>query len=195
MTELYRHIGADTDVPAGDIGVGAREIGYLYGQYKRIKGLNEGVLTGKGLTYGGSLARTQATGYGLVYFVDEMVKAKGKSLKDAKVVVSGSGNVAIYAAEKAMELGAKVISMSDSTGWVYDKDGIDLAAMKEIKEVKRGRMKTTRRCWHKTAAMRWVRALTCHRHWRRPMYSWTTVSCLRRARRQTRVVLQPQHLR
>ncbi len=141
MTELYRHIGADTDVPAGDIGVGAREIGYLYGQYKRIKGLNEGVLTGKGLTYGGSLARTQATGYGLVYFVDEMVKAKGKSLKDAKVVVSGSGNVAIYAAEKAMELGAKVISMSDSTGWVYDKDGIDLAAMKEIKEVKRGRVK------------------------------------------------------
>ena len=141
MTELYRHIGADTDVPAGDIGVGAREIGYLYGQYKRIRGLNEGVLTGKGLTYGGSLARTQATGYGLVYFVNEMIKAKGKSLKDAKVVVSGSGNVAIYAAEKAMELGAKVISMSDSTGWVYDKDGIDLAAMKEIKEVKRGRVK------------------------------------------------------
>ena len=141
MTELYRHIGADVDVPAGDIGVGAREIGYLYGQYKRITGLYEGVLTGKGLTYGGSLARTQATGYGLVYFTREMLAEKGLGFEGKKVVISGSGNVAIYAAEKAMQLGGKVISMSDSNGSVYDPDGIDLALMKEIKEVKRGRVK------------------------------------------------------
>ena len=141
MTELYRHIGADVDVPAGDIGVGAREIGYLYGQYKRITGLYEGVLTGKGLTYGGSLARTQATGYGLVYFTREMLAEKGMGFEGKKVVISGSGNVAIYAAEKAMQLGGKVISMSDSNGSVYDPDGIDLALMKEIKEVKRGRVK------------------------------------------------------
>ncbi len=141
MTELCKYIGADVDVPAGDIGVGGREIGYLYGQYKRITGKYEGVLTGKGLTYGGSLVRTQATGYGLVYIVDEMLKAAGKTFKDQTVVISGAGNVAIYAAEKAMQLGAKVVTLSDSNGWIYDKDGIDLDAVKEIKEVKRGRIK------------------------------------------------------
>ena len=141
MTELYRHIGMDTDVPAGDIGVGAREIGYLYGQYKRIVNTNGGILTGKGLTYGGSLARTEATGYGLVYFANEMITDAGKSFKGAKVVVSGSGNVAIYACEKAMQYGATVLAMSDSNGYIYDPDGIDLAAVKEIKEVRRGRIK------------------------------------------------------
>ncbi len=141
MTELYRHIGADTDVPAGDIGVGAREIGYMFGQYKRITNLYEGVFTGKGLTYGGSLARTQATGYGLIYFVNEMIAAKGKSFADAKVVVSGSGNVAIYAVEKAQELGAKVIAMSDSNGYIVDNNGINLDTVKRIKEVERGRIK------------------------------------------------------
>ena len=140
MTELYRHIGADVDVPAGDIGVGAREIGYLYGQYKRITGLYEGVLTGKGLTYGGSLARTEATGYGLVYLTREMLAEKGLSFEGKRVAISGSGNVAIYAAEKAMALGAKVITMSDSSGALVDEDGIDLPAMKLIKEVKRGRV-------------------------------------------------------
>ena len=140
MTELFRHIGADTDVPAGDIGVGGREIGYLFGQYKRLKNCYEGVLTGKGLTYGGSLARTQATGYGLVYFVDEMLKVKGDTLAGKTVVVSGAGNVAIYAVEKAQQLGAKVVTVSDSTGWVYDPEGIDVAALKEIKEVKRARL-------------------------------------------------------
>ena len=140
MTELYKYVGADEDVPAGDIGVGAREIGYLYGQYKRITGLYEGVLTGKGLSYGGSLARTQATGYGLVYFTREMIEAKGKSLKGARVAVSGSGNVAIYAAEKAMQLGATVVTMSDSTGWIYEENGVDLAYVKELKEVRRGRL-------------------------------------------------------
>ncbi len=139
MSELYRHIGADVDVPAGDIGVGAREIGYLYGQYKRLTGKYEGVLTGKGLSYGGSLARTQATGYGLIYFTSEMLADHGDTLKGKTCVVSGSGNVAIYAAEKAMQLGAKVVAMSDSTGWIYDENGINLDAMKEIKEVKRGR--------------------------------------------------------
>ena len=141
MTELYRHIGADTDVPAGDIGVGAREIGYLFGQYKRLTNRYEGVLTGKGLAYGRSLARTQATGYGLVYFTEEMLKVMGDSFKGKTVVVSGSGNVAIYATEKAQSLGAKVVALSDSNGWVYDKDGIDLALVKEIKEVRRGRIK------------------------------------------------------
>ncbi len=141
MTELYKYIGADTDVPAGDIGVGAREIGYLYGQYKRITGLYEGVLTGKGLSYGGSLIRTQATGYGLCYFTEEMLNAAGKSFKGQTVVISGSGNVAIYANEKATQLGGKVVAMSDSNGYVYDKDGIDLACVKQIKEVKRGRIK------------------------------------------------------
>ncbi|MEI6857598.1 NADP-specific glutamate dehydrogenase [Psychrilyobacter sp.] len=142
MTELHKYIGANTDVPAGDIGVGAREIGYLYGQYKRLTGLFEGVLTGKGLTYGGSLVRTQATGYGLIYIVEEMLKQNGQQdFKDKKVVISGSGNVAIYAAEKAQELGAKVIALSDSSGYVYDKDGIDLDLIKEIKEVRRGRIK------------------------------------------------------
>ncbi|MGI5957858.1 MAG: NADP-specific glutamate dehydrogenase [Massiliimalia sp.] len=140
MTELYKYVGADTDVPAGDIGVGAREIGYLYGQYKRITGLYEGVLTGKGLSYGGSLIRTQATGYGLLYLTDEMLKTNGKDLKGKTVVISGAGNVAIYAAEKATELGAKVVTLSDSTGWVYDAEGIDLDAVKEIKEVKRARL-------------------------------------------------------
>lgn len=141
MTELYRHIGADIDVPAGDIGVGGREIGFLYGQYKRITGLYEGVLTGKGLKWGGSLVRTEATGYGLVYFVDEMIKDKGKSFKDATVVISGSGNVAIYATEKVQQLGGKVVALSDSNGYVYDKDGIKLDTVKRIKEIERGRIK------------------------------------------------------
>ena len=140
MTELFRHIGADTDVPAGDIGTGAREIGYMYGQYKRLRNVSEGVLTGKGLSYGGSLARTQATGYGLVYLVDELLKTKGDTLKGKTVAVSGAGNVAIYATEKVQQLGGKVVTCSDSTGWVYDPDGIDLAALKEIKEVKRARL-------------------------------------------------------
>ena len=141
MTELHKYIGADVDVPAGDIGVGGREIGFLYGQYKRLTGLYEGVLTGKGLTYGGSLARTQATGYGLVYIVDEMLKKNGKELAGKTVLVSGSGNVAIYATEKAQQLGAKVVALSDSNGYVYDKDGIKLDIVKEIKEVRRGRIK------------------------------------------------------
>ena len=140
MTELCKHIGADTDVPAGDIGVGGREIGYLFGQYKRIKGLYEGVLTGKGLTYGGSLARTEATGYGLVYFTEEMLKCHDDDIAGKTIVVSGAGNVAIYAIEKCHQLGAKVVTCSDSTGWVYDPEGIDLDALKEIKEVKRARL-------------------------------------------------------
>ena len=140
MTELYRHVGADTDVPAGDIGVGGREIGFLYGQYKRITKLYEGVLTGKGLTYGGSLARTQATGYGLIYFLDAMLKANGKELEGKTVAVSGAGNVAIYAIEKAQQLGAKVVTCSDSTGWIYDPDGIDVALLQEVKEINRARL-------------------------------------------------------
>ena len=140
MTELSRYVGADTDVPAGDIGVGGREIGYLFGQYKRVTGLFEGVLTGKGLTYGGSLVRTEATGYGLLYFADEMLKAHGHSFKGKTVAISGAGNVAIYAAEKAAQLGARVVTLSDSTGWIYDKEGVDLAAVKEIKEVRRARL-------------------------------------------------------
>lgn len=140
MTELCKYIGADTDVPAGDIGTGAREIGYLFGQYKRIRGVYEGVLTGKGLTYGGSLARKEATGYGLLYFTDEMLKLNGIELAGKTVAVSGSGNVAIYAVEKAHELGAKVVTMSDSTGWIYDAEGIDVEAVKEIKEVNRARL-------------------------------------------------------
>ena len=140
MTELCKYIGADTDVPAGDIGTGAREIGYMFGQYKRIRGLYEGVLTGKGLSYGGSLARTEATGYGLLYFTDEMLKCNGKSIKGATIAVSGAGNVAIYAIEKAQQLGAKVVTASDSTGWIYDKDGIDVELLKEVKEVKRARL-------------------------------------------------------
>ena len=141
MTELYKHIGQFVDVPAGDIGTGGREIGYLYGQYKRITGNYEGVLTGKGLTFGGSLARTEATGYGLVYFAQEALKVKGSGFDGKTVAISGSGNVAIYACEKAQQLGAKVVTMSDSNGWIYDENGIDLAAVKEIKEVKRGRIK------------------------------------------------------
>ena len=140
MTELCKYIGADTDVPAGDIGTGAREIGYMFGQYKRIRGLYEGVLTGKGLSYGGSLARTEATGYGLLYLTDEMLKCNGKSIKGATIAVSGAGNVAIYAIEKAQQLGAKVVTASDSTGWIYDKDGIDVELLKEVKEVKRARL-------------------------------------------------------
>ena len=140
MTELYKYIGKDTDVPAGDIGVGAREIGFLYGQYKRITGLYEGVLTGKGLTYGGSLVRTQATGYGLVYLMQEMLSTRGESFSGKRVVVSGSGNVAIYAAEKATSLGAKVVAMCDSNGWIYDEEGVDLQAVKQIKEVERKRI-------------------------------------------------------
>ncbi|MBE6594924.1 MAG: NADP-specific glutamate dehydrogenase [Ruminococcaceae bacterium] len=141
MTELQKYIGADTDVPAGDIGVGAREIGYLFGQYKRLRDEYTGVLTGKGLTYGGSLARKEATGYGLCYFTEEMLKDSGTSFAGKTVVVSGSGNVAIYATEKATTLGAKVVAMSDSNGYIYDKNGIDLAAVKAIKEGRRGRIK------------------------------------------------------
>ena len=140
MTELYRHIGADTDVPAGDIGVGGREIGFLYGQYKRIRGLYEGVLTGKGLSYGGSLARTQATGYGLLYLTEEMLKCNGIELAGKTVVVSGAGNVATYAIEKAWQLGAKPVTCSDSTGWIYDPEGIDVELLKEVKEVRRARL-------------------------------------------------------
>ena len=140
MTELYRHIGADTDVPAGDIGTGAREIGYMYGQYKRLKGVYEGVLTGKGLSYGGSLARTEATGYGLLYLTEEMLKCNGNDIAGKTVAVSGAGNVAIYATQKAQELGAKVVTVSDSTGWIYDSAGIDVALLKEVKEVKRARL-------------------------------------------------------
>ena len=140
MTELYRHIGPDTDVPAGDIGVGAREIGYMFGQYKRIKNAYEGVLTGKGLNFGGSLVRTEATGYGLLYITEEMLKQNGHDIKNKNICISGSGNVSIYAAEKAIQLGAKVLTMSDSTGWIYDKDGIDVTVIKQIKEVKRQRI-------------------------------------------------------
>ncbi len=142
MTELYRHIGPDVDVPAGDIGVGGREIGYLYGQYLRVRGASEsGVLTGKGLSFGGSLARTEATGFGLCYFTDAMLKANGQSFKGKTVVISGSGNVAQYALVKATELGAKVITLSDSNGYIVDKDGVDFATVKEIKQVRRGRIK------------------------------------------------------
>ncbi len=141
MTELYKYIGKDEDVPAGDIGVGGREIGYLYGQYKRITGLYEGVLTGKGLTYGGSLTRTEATGYGLCYLTSAMLKKHGESLNGKRVVISGSGNVAIYAAQKAAELGAKVVAMSDSNGYIVDEQGVDLAVVKQIKEVERGRIR------------------------------------------------------
>lgn len=140
MTELFRHIGADTDVPAGDIGTGAREIGYMYGQYKRIRDVYEGVLTGKGLSYGGSLARREATGYGLLYFTEEMLKANGTDIAGKIVSVSGAGNVAIYAIEKAWQLGAKPVTCSDSTGWVYDSAGIDVELLKEIKEVRRARL-------------------------------------------------------
>lgn len=140
MTELYKYIGADVDVPAGDIGTGAREIGYLYGQYKKITNLYEGVLTGKGLTYGGSLARTEATGYGLLYMTRELLKCHGISMEGKICCVSGSGNVAIYATEKAQQMGAKVVTVSDSTGWVYDPEGIDVALLKEVKEVKRARL-------------------------------------------------------
>ena len=140
MTELFRHIGADVDVPAGDIGTGAREIGYMFGMYKKLKGTFEGVLTGKGLTYGGSLARTEATGYGLLYIVNELFKDHGDSLEGKTAVVSGAGNVAIYAIQKAQQLGAKPVTCSDSTGWIYDPEGIDVALLKEIKEVKRARL-------------------------------------------------------
>ena len=152
MTELCKHVGADTDVPAGDIGTGAREIGYMFGQYKRIRNVWEGVLTGKGLSYGGSLARTEATGYGLIYFVQEYLKCKGDSFEGKTVAVSGSGNVAIYATEKAQQLGAKVVTLSDSTGWIYDPNGIDVALVKQIKEVERGRIKEyVNRTSHKNA--------------------------------------------
>ncbi len=140
MTELCKYIGADTDVPAGDIGTGAREIGYMFGQYKRLRGLFEGVLTGKGLSYGGSLARTEATGYGLLYLTEELLKCHGKDIAGMTVCISGSGNVATYAAQKATQLGAKVVTVSDSTGWVYDPEGIDIDALKEIKEVRRARL-------------------------------------------------------
>ena len=140
MTELYKYIGKDTDVPAGDIGVGGREIGFLYGQYKRITGLYEGVLTGKGLTYGGSLARTEATGYGLLYLTAEMLKCNGKDIAGKTIAVSGAGNVAIYAIQKAQQFGAKPVTCSDSTGWIYDPEGIDVALLKEVKEVKRARL-------------------------------------------------------
>ena len=140
MTELYKYLGADVDVPAGDIGTSAREIGYMYGQFKKITGSYEGVFTGKGLTYGGSLARTEATGYGLLYLTQEMLKHNGIDIKDKTIAISGAGNVAIYAAQKAEQLGAKVVTVSDSTGWIYDPDGIDIATLKEIKEVQRARL-------------------------------------------------------
>ena len=140
MTELQRHIGADTDVPAGDIGVGGREIGFLFGQYKRIRDLYEGVLTGKGLTYGGSLARTEATGYGLLYITEEMLKSNGKDIAGKTIVVSGAGNVATYAIQKAWQLGAKPVTCSDSTGWIYDPDGIDVDTLIDVKQVKRARL-------------------------------------------------------
>ena len=144
MTELYRHIGQDVDVPAGDIGVGGREIGYLFGQYKRIKDAYEGgVLTGKDVVYGGSLARKEATGYGLMFFMREMLGANNQTLAGKTVTISGSGNVAIYACEKATVMGAKVVAMSDSNGCIYDKNGIDLPLIKQIKEVERGRIKET----------------------------------------------------
>lgn len=152
MTELCRHIGPDCDVPAGDIGTGGREIGYMFGQYKRIRDEFSGVLTGKGLTYGGSLARTEATGFGLCYFTDEMLKSNGKSFKGQTVIISGSGNVAIYATKKATELGGKVVTVSDSNGYIYDPDGIDLDVVKQIKEVERGRIKEyVNRTSHKNA--------------------------------------------
>lgn len=141
MNELYKYVGADEDVPAGDIGTGAREVGYLYGQYKKLTNRSEGVLTGKGLSFGGSLARTEATGYGLVYITEELLKDHGKNIKDARIAVSGSGNVAIYAIEKAEQLGAKVISCSDSSGYIIDENGIDVKALKQIKEVERKRVK------------------------------------------------------
>ena len=140
MSELCKYIGADTDVPAGDIGTGAREIGYMFGQYKRLRGLFEGVLTGKGLSYGGSLARTEATGYGLLYITDALLRDHNVDIKGKTAVVSGAGNVAIYAIEKAQQLGAKVVTCSDSTGWIYDPDGIDVALLKDIKEVRRARL-------------------------------------------------------
>ncbi len=152
MTELARHIGPDCDIPAGDIGTGAREIGYMFGQYKKIKNEWSGVLTGKGLTYGGSLTRTEATGFGLCYYTDEMLKANGKSFKDQTVVISGSGNVAIYATKKATELGGKVVALSDSNGYIYDPDGIEIDVVKQIKEVERGRIKEyVNRTSHKNA--------------------------------------------
>lgn len=140
MNELYRHIGADVDVPAGDIGVGGREVGFLFGQYKRITGQYEGVLTGKGLTFGGSLVRTEATGYGLIYLVHELLKSKGDTFKGKTVTVSGSGNVAIYTAEKAQQLGATVVTLSDSSGWIYDPDGVDIQLIRQVKEVEHGRL-------------------------------------------------------
>ena len=140
MTELSKYIGADVDVPAGDIGTGTREIGYMFGQYKRIRGSFEGVLTGKGLTYGGSLARTEATGYGLLYLTQELMKCHGESMEGKTICVSGAGNVAIYAIQKAQQMGAKVVTCSDSTGWIYDPEGIDVELLKEIKEVKRARL-------------------------------------------------------
>ncbi len=140
ITELYKYIGADTDVPAGDIGTGAREIGYMFGQYKRLTNLYEGVLTGKGLTYGGSLARTEATGYGLLYLTQELMKCHGQSMEGKTICVSGAGNVAIYAIQKAQQMGAKPVTCSDSTGWIYDPEGIDVALLKEVKEVKRARL-------------------------------------------------------
>ena len=140
MTELYKYIGADTDVPAGDIGTGAREIGYMFGQYKKIRDVYEGVFTGKGLSYGGSLARTQATGYGLLNITAEMLKSNGSSIEGKTVAVSGAGNVAIYAIQKAQQLGAKPVTCSDSTGWIYDPEGIDVELLREIKEVKRARL-------------------------------------------------------
>ena len=140
MLELYKYIGADTDVPAGDIGTGGREIGYMFGMYKRIRGLFEGTLTGKGLSYGGSLARTEATGYGLLYITEELLRAHGIDIAGKTAVVSGAGNVAIYAIQKAQQLGVKVLTCSDSTGWVYDPDGIDVDALKQIKEIDRARL-------------------------------------------------------
>jgi len=162
MTELYRHVGPDTDVPAGDIGVGAREIGFLYGQYRKLTNTVTGVLTGKGLDYGGSLVRTEATGYGLIYFVSRMLQARNMSWKGLKVVISGSGNVAIYATQKAQELGANVIALSDSGGYILDPEGIKLDTVKRIKEVER-----PPRPWSRTSASPSAKGRTCPRRPRR----------------------------
>ena len=218
MTELSKHIGADTDVPAGDIGTGAREIGYMFGQYKRLRNEFTGVLTGKGLSYGGSLARTEATGYGLLYFTEEMMSCmKNDSVKGKTIVVSGSGNVAIYATEKATELGGKVVALSDSNGYIYDPNGINLDVVKQIKEVERGRIKEyvnrvegatyTEGCkgvQHRTKSTKnplrfWLQMVqrllqkvqTCRLHRKQLQYSRRTVCCLARQRLQTQAALQP----
>ena len=209
MTELCKHIGADTDVPAGDIGTGAREIGYMFGQYKRLRNEFTGVLTGKALSYGGSLARTEATGYGLLYFTEEMMNVmKNDTVKGKTIVVSGSGNVAIYATEKATQLGGKVVALSDSNGYIYDPNGINLDVVKQIKEVERGRIKELSatslcRVQHRTKSTKnplrsWLQMVqrllqkvqTCRLHRKQSQYSRRVVCCLAQQRLQTQAALQ-----